>query len=272
MGLFDIFKKEKSKTFDELMDEGNYLASKGNFKKAIASYSEAIKKSVKESNIQLKQGTMFSDSGDFEKAASYYAQIINQGEKNAFAYYVRALAYLKLNDINSALSDYSEIIKMYPHDVDIYCKRGDLHIERKDYIKAHADFSEAIKFAPKFVNAYLGRSRTYYYVIHETMSGKDEKRIDDLFKGLGVFALRELFRKMMEDCNVILAIDENNDTAYMRRGSAYGFLGYLDKAINDFEKINASKLPDVKILISEMQEQMRYKQMGVDGNGDKIWI
>jgi len=50
------------------------------------------------------------------------------------------------------------------------------------------------------------------------------------------------------------------------------YLGYLDKALIDYEKIDVNTLPEVKNFINEIRQQMTYRQMGYDGNGDKVWI
>ena len=274
MGVFDFLKRKKI-TIDEFYELGKLYSDKGEYRKSIDYFSKALEIWRKQCQIQLNQDEKYSNLNELKKATSSLADIINQGDKIAFALYGRAIAYFLIKDYRNAILDYTEVLKFCPpqeEKVEIYYERGNIYMEIKDFIAAIKDYSEAIKLDTKNIKAYLGRSQAYLYLSYDFISNVTNEKINKLSKNLGIYSDREMMKIIRDDCNVVLSIENKNNEALFRRGTANMHLGYLDKALTDFEKIDVNTLPEVKNFINEIRQQMTYRQMGYDGNGDKVWI
>lgn len=103
--------------------------------------------------------------GDYVKAIADYTEAIRLDPKLALAYYSRGLTSVKKADYDKAITDFTEVIRLDPKYSIAYYARGSCYTKKREYDKAIADFTEAILLNPKDSNAYgkplekrLGRS------------------------------------------------------------------------------------------------------------------
>src|ERR1700677_1647097 len=118
----------------------------------------------------LEQGAAAEQAGDFDKAIANYSEAIRLNPKfmiayiergNILAYISRSTAYAAKGMYDPAIEDDTKVINLNPGSGGYYYDRGD-HYERKgDHDKAIADFDEAIRIDPKDPFPYYGRGNSF---------------------------------------------------------------------------------------------------------------
>lgn len=85
----------------------------------------------------------FFKNGDYDKAIAYYTEAIRLNPKDAKAYNNRGLAYDNKGDPDSAIADYIEAIRLNPKNAKVYYNRGLTYSKKGDRGKAKLDFDQA---------------------------------------------------------------------------------------------------------------------------------
>ncbi len=97
-------------------------------------------------------------SGDFDRAIAEYSEAIRLDPTNAKAFFGRGVAYAKKGDLDRAISNYTEVIRLEPWNALAFANRGNDYFKKGDFDRAIADFNEAIQLEPnKFAWAYCNR-------------------------------------------------------------------------------------------------------------------
>jgi tetratricopeptide (TPR) repeat protein len=124
---------------DAFFNRGSADAKKGNKSKAKADYAQALRLRPDLAEVYHKRG---SRHGVSRRAIAYYDKAITLDSNFAQAYYYRGNVYSRNDDYDKAIADYSQAIKL---GLEIYTRRGDAYLEKGDLDKAIADFDEAIR-------------------------------------------------------------------------------------------------------------------------------
>ena len=86
------------------------------------------------------RGQAFLDKGEYDKAIADYTEAIKLDPKDAMAcfvaYYNRGVAYGKKGDSEKAVADYTEAIRLDPYLVYAYVNRGLLYVQKGELDKA----------------------------------------------------------------------------------------------------------------------------------------
>jgi tetratricopeptide (TPR) repeat protein len=108
------------------------------------------------SRAAFNQGRAALDRGDFDRAIADFSEAIRlepryPGSFNGrgIAYNNRGLAYGNKKDFDLAIGDFSEAIRLNPTDAIAFNSRGHAFAQKKDLDSAIADFNEAIRLEPK---------------------------------------------------------------------------------------------------------------------------
>jgi len=91
----------------------------------------------------------YKSKGDFDRAIADLSEAIRLDPKYAEAYYLRGVTYRNKGDLDRAIADYSEAIRLDPKLAGAYNNRGNAYKDKGDSDHAIADFSEAIRLAPE---------------------------------------------------------------------------------------------------------------------------
>ena len=134
---------------------------KGDYDRAIADFSEAIRLDPKYADRLHNRGVAYSNKGDYDRAIADYNEAIRLDPKYAVAYSNRGVAYRSKGDYDRAIADSSEAIRLDPKYAVAYINRGGAYSSKGDYDRAIADFNEAIRLDPKYAAAYFDRGRAY---------------------------------------------------------------------------------------------------------------
>ena len=122
---------------------------------------EEKRKADEEARARYSAGKTEANAGDYDRAIAYYSEAIRLDPKNAIVFASRGFAYQKKGDYDRAITDYSEAIQLDPTYALVFNNRGNAYQNKGDYDRAIADYSEAIRLDPKNAIAFNNRGNAY---------------------------------------------------------------------------------------------------------------
>jgi lipoprotein NlpI len=137
--------------------------AKGEYDRAVADFSAAIRLSPQHATAYGNRGLAYGEKGQSERAIADFDEAIRLAPDYLFAYSNRGNAYRARGNNARAIADFSEAIRRDPKYLPAYIQRGDAYRARGDNDHAIADFSEAIRLDPKFADAYYSRGVAQLY-------------------------------------------------------------------------------------------------------------
>jgi tetratricopeptide (TPR) repeat protein len=140
-----------SQTDDDHVKRGDVFFKEKLYDRAIAEYSQAIKKNPQNVAAFTARGRAYHWKDDYDKAIDDYSKAIQIDPQNAGAYADRGWAYYLKKDYDRAIADFDIAIQ---NDVYAYGGRGSAHWRRKNYDRAVADFEKAFQIEPKSPDGY----------------------------------------------------------------------------------------------------------------------
>ena len=202
---------------DAWFGRGFVYSHAGRYDKAIADDTRALELTPNQPKVYFNRGIAYGNLGQWDKAIADYSTAIGIDSNYSQALYNRGVCYATLEQWDKAIADYSRSVRIDPKQPLVYSNLGVAYIKTGLPEKAIADFSVAIALDPHFARAYSNLGLTYGNL------GQWEKAI----------------------ANYDMAIqnDPNFANDYYNRGYAYNNLGQWDKAIADFSmaiRINAA--------------------------------
>ena len=96
-----------------------------------------------------ERGVSASQAGDYDKAIAEYTEAIRLDPKDAVAYYNRGLAYGNKDETDKEIADCTEAIRLDPKFALAYNNRGWAYAKKREKAKAEADFEQAKKLGYK---------------------------------------------------------------------------------------------------------------------------
>ncbi len=206
--------KQNQMTAWDYRRQGQRYRNLNQFKKAIHSYSNAIRMQQNNATFYNDRGRAYLNWGNFDKSNSHYDNAIADfnmaiklNPEYAYAYNSRGFAYGELEEYNKAIADFDKAIELRPEWANLYSNRGYVYIKLEEYDKAAADFDKAIELDPEFANSYK-----HYGVLC--------RKTNDLEKAITLLTK---------------AIERNPDykEAYKERIEVYRLMGEMEKAQAD---------------------------------------
>jgi len=97
----------------------------------------------------LKRGIEYFEKGDYDRAIADTSEAIRLNPTDAIAYGTRGAAYKGKNDFDSAIADLTEAIRLDPNNVPAYGNRGLTYLAKEDYNQAISDLEMALKIQPE---------------------------------------------------------------------------------------------------------------------------
>ena len=103
------------------------------------------------------RGRAYHAKGDYDRAIADYTEAIRIESNYVLAFYSRGVAYFNKKDYDRAIADYTASLRLAPGDVIALQNRGHAYQAKQDYDHAIADYTEAIRIEPKFAWAFNDR-------------------------------------------------------------------------------------------------------------------
>jgi tetratricopeptide (TPR) repeat protein len=229
---------------EALIAQGDAYARKGEYGKAIADYTEAIRLEPKNAVVYAKRSWSYARKGDFDRAFADCAEALRLDPKLALAYSNRGLCHAAKGEYERALADCTEAVRLEPKSADAYYRRGWSYYVKHEYDKAIADHSDAIQLDPKEAEIYFSRGvcyvgkRAYDKAIADYTEAirLDAKKKDAYYERGWSFYVKGHDNEAIADCTEVIRLDPKFMGAYNLRGLCYAQRGDHDKAIADYNE------------------------------------
>ncbi len=192
------------------------------------------------------KGVMQAEKGDFEKAVSSFTTAIVIAPNYATAYINLGVAHHSLGRYELASVDYEKAFEIDPGSCSLYLNRGNNRLKQGDRNGAIDDFSKAVEFKPRkptLAMIYRSRGNAYFEKGDYAMAMADYNRAiranpkDDLaHKNLGLAHVKTgTYWKAIECFKNAIAINPDQDT-YYSLGLVYSRADDYDNAIKSYEQ------------------------------------
>jgi tetratricopeptide (TPR) repeat protein len=127
---------------------------------AVSSFTQAIRLNPKAEKPYYHRANAYAAIGNYKAAVADYTEVIRQNTgkfgRSSRAYSNRARAYEKLGEKQKAISDLTQSISSPYPPVDEYILRGNLYKDLEDKESARADYKAAEKILQEYLNGSSG--------------------------------------------------------------------------------------------------------------------
>src|SRR5215813_1639235 len=188
--------------YSTLMSQGHTDINNGDYDKAIAAFSDAMRLDPKSALAFTNRGVAYERKGDMDRAIADFSEAIRLDPNYALASSDRGIAYARKGDNDRAIADFNEAIRLDPKNVLAFTNRGIAYGKKGDTDRAIADYNEAIRLDPKNALAFANRGTAY------GKKGDNDRAIADF--------------------NEAIRLDPNYALAFFSRGIAHGKKGDND--------------------------------------------
>jgi tetratricopeptide (TPR) repeat protein len=149
-----LAESEARARYDALVSQITADMYSGDYDRAIATATEAIRLNPNYANAFISRGIAYSRKADTDRAITDYNEAIRLDPKNAIAFYNRGVAYDRKGDYDRAIADYNETIQLDPKNsqainflVTHLCRRGKATLKINE-TSGNADIAKARELRP----------------------------------------------------------------------------------------------------------------------------
>lgn len=144
--------------------------AKGDFRKAIEDYSNAIKIDPSNTENYSARSQLYERLGDLTKALKDCSHMVSLNNKDSSALCTRALLYRKLKENDKALEDLNNAIRISPKDEFLYAKRAEIYYSKRLFSEALKDYTKAKELDPANQKYYENYSKKIREEISSSLS------------------------------------------------------------------------------------------------------
>ena len=181
-------KQESSEAATRAYARGVALNQKGEYRKAIAEFSEAIRLKPDYDFSYNQRALAWQGLGELDKAIADFGSAIQTATQPIFAFYMnRGNALRSKKQFDKAYADLDKAVELASKapaairteiQARAFEARGLVQFQKKEYGKALADLNEALRLNPKLASAY--RNRTEYWLMKNDL----DRTIADLTEAI----------------------------------------------------------------------------------------
>ena len=224
---------------------GNDKYASGDYKGAIADYTQAIRLNPDNAIIYYNRGNAKIGLKQHLAAIADYDTAIRLKPDYADAYVSRGGAKDELGQYLAAIADCNTAIRLEPDDANAYYNRGNAKIGLGQYLAAIADYDTAIQLKPDYANAYVNRGLAKYdsgqhlaaVVDYDTAIQLKPDDADAYYnRGLAKMKL-ERPSAAIADYDMAIRLRPDDIDNYLARGLAKVDLEQPSAAIADFDTV-----------------------------------
>ena len=124
-------------------------------------WNDVINKHPEASVAYINRGNAWQEKGDYNRAIADYSMAVKAEPNAADAYLNRGLAYYKLESTTLALQDFNQAILLGANDAEAYNSRGLLRASIGQLDMALSDFVQATENDPLYVDAWINQGLMY---------------------------------------------------------------------------------------------------------------
>ena len=149
-------------------EEGDKAYRSGQFQEAYGHYQKALEKNPEDYSLLLKRAVALEKSGQLDRALAAYSELIKKFPKQPLPRLYRARLLFRMKDEVTALKDIDRLLTSYsltrPLKILTLSLKGEIYYRQEDLKKAQETFSEALALAernPSFKATYHYRNLLY---------------------------------------------------------------------------------------------------------------
>jgi tetratricopeptide (TPR) repeat protein len=131
-----------------LHTEGNIMAARGDYAKAIALFREAVGLFPDYAVAYYNLGLAHIGAKEYSPAIEAMTQAIRLKSDFAAAYTSRGDSHVSLGDLDEAVKDYSKAIELYPDYAQAYRKRAEAYLKKDEKEMAREDLENFLSYKP----------------------------------------------------------------------------------------------------------------------------
>ncbi len=109
----------------------------------------------------VRQGDNAFAEGDYKTALAAYSEALQLFQGSDYIYYNRGNAHRKLEDYSAAVTDYTQALQLNPRHSFAYLYRGMSHHALEAFDAAITDYTTLIELDPQNPVAHISRAETY---------------------------------------------------------------------------------------------------------------
>lgn len=263
-----------------LLTRGDALATKRDYDKAIAAYSDALKSDPDNVRVLEGRGIAYSNAGQDDLAMADFNTALQKRPNYPAPYNSRGLIYLRRGALQSALDDFSAAIRLGPKFGFAYINRARIETMNRDYDAALADFAKATEIDPTMAQIASYRCVTY------TAMGRFDEAIADcnnvlekfpksgfIFNNRGdAFMAKGDLDAALRDYNTVIELYPNNIRAHVGRGLLFEKRRNLDQARADYRQaaVTLTKFDEADVAKARATAQERLAALTAEGPGRTV--
>src|SRR5215813_10791196 len=214
--------------YSTLMSQGHTDINNGDYDRAIAAFSDAMRLDPKNALAFANRGVAYERKGDMDRAIADFNEAIRLDPNYALAFFSRGIAYARKGDNDRAIADFNEAIRLDPKNALAFANRGIAYGKKGDNDRAITDYSEAIRLNSNVALAFLNRGIAY------GKKGDNDRAIADYseairlnphvamtFNNRGFLYLKKgVTRRAIADFDEAIRLDPKSALAFCNRGNA----------------------------------------------------
>jgi tetratricopeptide (TPR) repeat protein len=144
-----------------LTSRGLAREEKGDVKRAMVDYDEAIRLDPRSANARLFRSSLFRNAANYDRAIEDLSEAIRIDPGAALFYTRRGMSYYAKHDYERAIADFTESLRLSPNNIDAIWGRGQANSYAGHNGRAIADYTEAIRIEPHAPRGYVARALVY---------------------------------------------------------------------------------------------------------------
>lgn len=190
--------------------KGEIYRGKREFKRAVACYSEAVRRSPRFVSALLERGQIYRLARKPEKAIPDFNAVLEIDPRHVEAYLRRGNALVDQGRHDEAIEDYTAAIALAPENATAYLNRALAHARKQDNAQVLHDADMALRLDPNLAAGYMLRGAAY--------------------------SNRKSHELAIADLNRAVQLDPRNPLALHERGLAFARKGNYPHAILSYSK------------------------------------
>ena len=228
---------------DTYFRRGYAKAELGDYRGAIADYTEVIRLQPDMASAHYNRGVVKAELGDYRGAIADYTEVIRLQPDMASAHYNRGVVKAELGQHFAAIADYDVTIRLQPDAADAYYSRGNVKAKLGQYFAAISDYDTTIRLKSDYALAYMNRGNAkaelgqhFTAIADYDIAIKLKPDLPSAYynRGNAKFRLEQYFAAI-SDYDTAIRLKPDLPSAYYSRGNAKAKLGQHFAAISDYD-------------------------------------